>query len=575
MIVGIDLGTTNSLVATWRNGLPELLPNALSQVLTPSCVSVDEDGSILVGRAARERAQTHPELTVRAFKRYMGTNKTLTLGKQHFRPEELSSFVLRSLRADAEAALGHAVTEAIITVPAYFSDAQRKATRVAGQLAGLTVDRLLNEPTAAAMAYGIHQKDSETRFLVFDLGGGTFDVSILEMFEGVMEVRASAGDNFLGGEDFVESLTTLFFEHHSLSANLKRNVGFMQRLALQAEAAKCELSFKPSSTITAYDGDRKYTLEITESMLADACAPLLRRLRMPIERALRDANLRGSDLDNIVLAGGASRMPLVRRLVTSVFGRFPYIEMNPDQVVALGAAVQVGLKLRDAALADVVMTDVSPYSLGVEVSKRISASVSTSGHFDPIIERNSTVPISRVKTYFPVSGGQQKVDLRIFQGEARMTVDNIHLGDLSIDLPPLPVDECALDVRFTYDINGLLQVEAVVQKTGDKFAVVIEGNPGVMSEQEIAKRFRDLADLKIHPRDRMENRTLIARADHLYQQLRGDVREWLAQQTMEFEGALATQDKRAIALAKKRFEQQLESIERDSRLLSDPSYQEP
>ena len=216
MIVGIDLGTTNSLVAVWREGKAELLSNALGEVLTPSCVSVDEDGSILVGRAARERAQTHPDRTARAFKRFMGSNKVLRLGQQDFRPEELSALVLKSLKADAEAALGEPVTEAIITVPAYFSDAQRKATRAAGELAGLRVERLVNEPTAAALAYGIHQRGAETKFLVFDLGGGTFDVSILEMFEGVMEVRASAGDNFLGGEDFVDCLVDRFFLERAL-----------------------------------------------------------------------------------------------------------------------------------------------------------------------------------------------------------------------------------------------------------------------------------------------------------------------------------------------------------------------
>ena len=570
MIVGIDLGTTNSLVSIWRGGRAELLPNSLGEVLTPSCVSVDEDGSMLVGRAARERAQSHPDRTARAFKRYMGSNKSVQLGKQIFRPEELSALVLRSLKADAEAALGETVTEAIITVPAYFSDAQRKATRAAGQLAGLKVDRLLNEPTAASLAYGIHQLGAETRFLVFDLGGGTFDVSILEMFEGVMEVRASAGDNFLGGEDFVDALVQRFFQHHSLSPNLKRDTSFMQRLAAQAESAKCQLSVKPSATMAIHQGNERYQLEVTEAMLAEAGAPLLKRLRAPVERALRDANLRSTQLDNIVLAGGATRMPLVRRLVTSMFGRFPAIEFNPDEVVALGAAVQAGLKAKDAALEEVVMTDVAPYSLGVQISKRISATASTHGHFDPIIERNSPVPISRVKSYVPAAAGQSRIDLSIFQGESRMVADNIHLGNLGIALPPLPPDDCSVDVRFTYDVNGLLQVEAVVVKTGDKFAVVIEGNPGLMSEREIAQRLRDLAELKVHPRDQMENRTLMARAERIYQQLRGEVRDWIAQQILAFEAAMATQDRRTVAAAFKVLEQQLNEIERDVYLYSDP-----
>jgi len=569
MIVGIDLGTTNSLIAAWRDGQSVLIPNGLGDTLTPSCVSLDEDGTVLVGRAARDRLQTHPDRTAAVFKRYMGSDKTLRLGKREFRPEELSALVLKALKADAEAALGEPVTEAVITVPAYFSDAQRKATRTAGQMAGLRVDRLLNEPTAAALAYGMHNMGAETRFLVFDLGGGTFDVSILEMFEGVMEVRASAGDNFLGGEDFVGVLIDLFFERRGLKASLRKDAHFMQQLNGAAEAAKRALSAQPKTTLSAWHEGTQHTLELDESTLEQACATLLKRLRTPVERALRDANLRSGQLDNIVLAGGATRMPIVRRLVTTMFGRFPSIDFNPDEVVALGAAVQAGLKAKDAALKEVVMTDVSPYSLGVEVSMRISETASSPGHFDPIIERNSPVPISRVKTYFPTSKNQFLVDLNIFQGEARMVRDNIHLGKLRVELPGIAAEESGVDVRFTYDVNGLLQVEATVQKTQQKSSVLIEGNPGLLSESEIAERLKELDELKIHPRDTLENRTLLARAERLYQQLRGDVRAWLGAQIREFEHVLATQDKRTIAPAQRRLEEQLNHIEREGFILGE------
>lgn len=569
MIVGIDLGTTNSLVAAWRDGQSVLIPNGLGDTLTPSCVSLDEDGTVLVGRAARDRLQTHPDRTAAVFKRYMGSDKTLRLGNRDFRPEELSALVLKALKADAEAALGETVTEAVITVPAYFSDAQRKATRTAGQMAGLRVDRLLNEPTAAALAYGMHHMGAETRFLVFDLGGGTFDVSILEMFEGVMEVRASAGDNFLGGEDFVLVLIDLFFERRKLSPSLRKDAHFMQQLTGAAEAAKRALSTQPKATLSVWQGGTQHTLELDESTLEQACATLLKRLRTPVERALRDANLRSGQLDNIVLAGGATRMPIVRRLVTTMFGRFPSIDFNPDEVVALGAAVQAGLKAKDAALKEVVMTDVSPYSLGVEVSMRISETTSSPGHFDPIIERNSPVPISRVKTYFPTSKGQMLVDLNIFQGEARMVRDNIHLGQLRVELPGIAAEESGVDVRFTYDVNGLLQVEATVQKTQHKSSVLIEGNPGLLSESEIAERLKALDELKIHPRDTLENRTLLARAERLYQQLRGDVRAWLGAQIREFERVLASQDKRVIAPAQRQLETQLNHIEREGFILGD------
>jgi len=570
MIVGIDLGTTNSLVSVWKDGRAQLIPNGLGEFLTPSCVSLDGDGSVLVGVAARERLQTHPDRSAALFKRYMGSNKTLRLGKRDFRPEELSSFILKSLKADAEAALGEPVTEAIITVPAYFSDAQRKATRAAGQLAGLKVDRLLNEPTAAALAYGIHQRDAESRFLVFDLGGGTFDVSILQMYDGVMEVRASAGDNFLGGEDFVHALVELFFRRLALPEALRQDSGFMQRLSAQAEFAKRALSTQASARMRVRDRDTEHVLEIDEPTLEEAGRPLFARLRAPVERALRDANLRSSELDNVVLAGGATRMPLVRKLATTMFGRFPSIDINPDEVVALGVAVQAGLKARDAALSEIVMTDVAPYSLGVAIAVRLDERESSSGHFDPIIERNSAVPISRVKQYYPMNSESRSADLQIYQGEARLVRDNIHLGNLQVPLPAGREQDRAVDVRFTYDVNGLLQVEATVGKTGQTYAIVIEGNPGVLTEQEIEMRLRELAQIKVHPRDQTENRALLARAERLFEQSRADERAWLGQQIMQFERLLATQDARRIGPAQREFRAMLDHLERDSFLDGGP-----
>ena len=527
MIVGIDLGTTNSLISVWDAQGPRLIPNTLGEVLTPSCVSVDEDGTILVGRAARERLQTHPDRTAAVFKRYMGSVKLIRVGQRDFRPEELSALVLRSLKEDAEIALGVPVTEAIITVPAYFSDAQRKATRAAGQLAGLHVERLLNEPTAAALAHGIHLRGAESRFLVFDLGGGTFDVSVLDLFENVMEVRASAGDNMLGGEDFVLRLVDHFFEHNAIPRGLRSDALFMQRLIAKAETAKRALSDTPGATIRLVHNACEYALDVSELMFEEICKSLLARLRNPVERALRDSNLRIADLDNIVLAGGATRMPMVRRLVARMFGRFPSCDINPDEVVALGAAVQAGLKMRDAALDEVVMTDVSPYSLGIEVAMQLGDGSMSSGHFDAIIERNTLVPVSRVKRYYPVTDFQNELVMNVFQGEARLAKDNIRLGCLKIALPNALRDECGSDVRFTYDVNGLLQVEATLEKTQETHALVIEGNPGLLSEEEVAARFISLSELKIHPRAQLEHRTLLARAERLYQQLRGSEREWL------------------------------------------------
>jgi len=570
MIIGIDLGTTNSLAAVWRDGRAQLIPNSLGEVLTPSCVSLDADGSVLVGRAARERLQTHPERTAAVFKRYMGSDKTIRLGARDFRPEELSALILKALKADAEALLGEPVDEAIITVPAYFSDGQRKATRAAGQMAGLRVERLLNEPTAAALAYGIHQRDEESKFLVFDLGGGTFDVSILQMYDGVMEVRSSAGDNFLGGEDVVEALVELFFRRVGLSDSLRRDLGFMRRLAAQAEAAKRTLGTQPRATMRISDGTTEHRLELDESALETACKPLLQRLRAPVERALRDANLRSSELDTVVLAGGATRMPIVRRLATTMFGRFPAVDLNPDEVVALGVAVQCGLKARDAALAEVVMTDVAPYSLGIAMSMRLDDDTWSHGHFDPIIERNTVVPVSRVKTYAPTGQRSDHVALQVYQGEARMARDNIALGSLKVPLPPGSEQDRSVDVRFTYDVNGLLQVEARVAKTGLSYGIVIEGNPGVLTDEEIQQHLKSLAELKIHPREQLENRTLLARAERLYEQSRGDEREWIGRHILRFEQLLATQDTRRIAPGYKALAEVLDQHDRNSFIDSGP-----
>ncbi|WP_256081530.1 molecular chaperone HscC [Massilia sp. YIM B04103] len=564
MIVGIDLGTTNSLIAIWHNGEPKLIPNSLGEFLTPSCVSVDDDGTILIGKAARERLQTHPTHSAAVFKRHLGSNKQFTLAGRHFRAEELSALILRALKEDAEAAMGQPVTEAIITVPAYFSDAQRKATRAAGQLAGLKVERLLNEPTAAALAYGIHQRDKETQFLVFDLGGGTFDVSVLDLFEGVMEVRASAGDNFLGGEDFVNLLIDEFFKQASIPAALKQDGRFMQSLVAQTEQAKRKLSETPEVLLQIQHADTTYSMPLNEATLERISTPLLARLRSPVERALRDANLQTGSLDSIVLAGGATRMPVVRRMVARMFGRFPSCDINPDEVVALGAAVQAGLKMNDAALDEIVMTDVAPYSLGVAVSVNLGGDQHSHGHFDPVIERNTVVPVSRVKNYVPSSDKQTAIRIDIYQGEARMVRDNVGLGTIDVPISQAPGQFNGVDVRFTYDANGLLQVEATVLATQKTHTLVIEGNPGLLTQEEIQERFAALSELKIHPRDRIEFRTMLARGERLYQQLRGDAREEMGRRIRQFEQTLEKQDTKMLREAARMFSEVLEYFEQQS-----------
>ncbi|MFB9128120.1 molecular chaperone HscC [Paraburkholderia dipogonis] len=550
-IIGIDLGTTHSLAAIWRNDRAVLIPNALGETLTPSCVSIDGDGSILVGRPAHDRLHTHPERTAANFKRYMGTSRAVSLGTQTLRPEELSSLVLKSLKADAEAFLGATVSDAVIAVPAYFSDAQRKATRIAGELAGLNVLRLVNEPTAASLAYGVHQRDSERKFLIFDLGGGTFDVSVLDFFEGVMEVRASTGDNFLGGEDFTDALVELFCQRNGLKLQSLTPVA-AQRLHQQAERAKRQLTQNgvDSVTLELTIDDNQHVLELDAAAAERTCEHLLQRLRKPVERALRDSKIAVAALDEIILVGGASRMPMVRKLVSKMFGRLPAGHLNPDEVVALGAAVQAGLVGRDAGLDEIVLTDVAPYSLGIDTAMQVGPAQFVPGHFLPIIERNTIVPVSRMQRIFTVRDRQQMLSIKVFQGEARLTTDNVALGEFTLEVPLKAAGEAGADVRFTYDINGVLEVEATAFPGGIKRAMVIEENPGVMTPEEIRERLAALSALKIHPRDQLENRTLLTRADRVYEETLGDHRQYLAAHIARFQTLIERQDADEIAQAR-------------------------
>lgn len=561
MILGIDLGTTNSLASLWKDGKVTLVPNALGEYLTPSCVGFDEDGSIVVGRAARERLQTHPDKTASLFKRYMGSARTIRLAGKEYRPEELSSLVLRSLKQDAEALLGRSIDEAVITVPAYFSDSQRKATRDAGRLAGLKVDRLLSEPTAAALAYGLHEAGDESKFLIFDLGGGTFDVSIIEKFEGVMEVRASAGDNFLGGEDFTQAIVEHFLATSGIASDAGKSAAFRQQLVARAERVKQSIGSLNASVLSAIWEDREYSISLTEGQFAELSQKIMERLRAPVERALRDARLRAGDIDHVVLAGGATRMPLVRQLATRMFGRFPCTEISPDEVVVAGAAIMAGLKMKDVALSEITMTDVCPYTLGIEITQDLPDGTEIHGLSSSIIERNTIIPVSRMETYWPSRDYQKQVLIRVYQGEARYVKDNIKLGELQMDLPQLPISEAAFDVRFTYDVNGLLEVDARLQKTGESKRLVIQNTGETLSQSEVEQRLAALAELKIHPRDKQEDRALLAWSERMFEQLLGKQREQLGVEIMHFESVLKSQDEQACKKARTRLQRALEAFE--------------
>ena len=567
MIVGIDLGTTNSAIAVWRAGAAELIPNSLSHHLTPSAVSLDEAGEVIVGLAARERQVSHPELTATAFKRFMGSRRRISLGNKDFYAEELSALVLRSLKADAEAALGEPITDAVITVPAYFNDKQRKATRRAGELAGLHVERLINEPTAAALAYGIHRLDKASKFLVFDLGGGTFDVSILEIFEGIVEVRASTGDNFLGGEDFNELLVDRMLKTFGREWQVSRKEdqpALYQRLRACAERARRDLSTQDSATMKVVWGEQEFEHSIHADELERLAEPLIRKLRDPVLRALGDSGARADELTEIVLVGGATRMPLVRRAVTRMFGRFPAVALNPDEAVALGAAVQAGLKARDVALKEVVLTDVCPYSLGVETGSVLPDGSLRPGLFAPVIERNTVVPASRVRAFSTVYDGQRQVEIKIYQGESRLVSDNVQLGKLEVPVPARPSGEITVECRFTYDVDGLLEVDVRIPQTGEQHQLLIVDGESTPDHEDLDRRRRELSALKVHPRELAENRAALARAERCYQQFLGDKREYVSRLITAFESSLERQEPRAIETARRAMSALLDRLEGES-----------
>jgi molecular chaperone HscC len=550
--VGIDLGTTYSLVAIVVDGTPRVLPNAIGEMLTPSAVHLDQDGSVLVGGAARARAATHPERTALAFKRDMGTSQKVELGGRTFSPEELSALVLGELKRDAEAALGEPVGEAVVTVPAYFGELQRRATRDACELAGLHVERIINEPTAAALAYGLHHRDRELRALVLDLGGGTFDVTVLEIMEGVIEIQASSGDTRLGGEDFVDVLV----EH--CAARLADSQGITvetpvarARLREACELAKRRLSRDERTKLALADlptskGSTNVELELVRDEIEPLFARLLERMTAPIDRALRDAGRRPEQIDEVLLVGGATRMPCVGRLAAKIFGRLPQRNLPPDEAVALGAAIQAALKAGDAAVADVVATDVAPFSLGIASGQELGDAVVTD-IFSPIIERGTVLPASRVERFITMADGQTQIKVEVFQGEHSHCKQNQKIGEYVVkNIPAQPAGEESIDVRFSYDMNGVLDVDATVVSTGKSATFTIERAPGRLSKAELAAARKRLAHLKFHPREALPNVTALSRADALYADLVGDERARLGRSLGAFRAALESQDPERI-----------------------------
>ncbi|ASJ71343.1 molecular chaperone HscC [Granulosicoccus antarcticus] len=559
-IVGMDLGTTNSACAVWKDGKVQMIPNRLGEMLTPSVVHIDNTDTASIGKTAREKLILQPDATTALFKRYMGTDRVIKLNRKKFTAPELSAFVLRSLKEDAENFLGESVEEAVVSVPAYFSDAQRKATVQAAGMVGLKVERLINEPTAAAMAYGLHNKPEHTQFMVIDLGGGTFDISIMEYFDGVLEVHASAGDNFLGGEDFLDILVQEYLARLNISKS-SLNKSDLNKVYQQLELAKRRFNSADQVIVEPFLSDQHAPVSLSSEEFERLVQPLMQRIKRPIETALRDADLMPTDLDDVLLVGGATRMKVLRTTVARMFRRMPSANLDPDLVIVMGAAIQGGLKARDAALDDVVLTDVCPYSLGTGVQNPEDTKGKQGLLFDPIIERNSVIPISREKRYVSARDNQRSINIDVYQGESRLVQNNIKLGELKVNIPRDKAGNQAVDVRFSYDINGLLEVDIVVESTGSRMNSVIENAPGTLSAEELDSSLKKLATMKFHPRDQEENRALIARAERLYEGRLGDDRRDVITFLSQFESAIETQDEKIIEIVRSRFVLQIEEYE--------------
>ncbi|WP_421234873.1 Hsp70 family protein [Aeromonas enteropelogenes] len=534
--IGIDLGTTNSAIAVWREGKAHLIPNAHGEELTPSIVCIGEDDTLLVGQAAATRLLTHPSNTASHFKRFLGSERRYRLGKEQYNPTELCALILGSLKADAEAWLGHGVREVVISVPAYFGDQQRKQVRLAAELAGLDAVRLINEPTAAAMAYSLHEQHSR-RFLVFDLGGGTFDVTVVEYQDGIMEVRASAGDNRLGGEDFTQDLVDAVLGRLDTDRG-ELTLSQLGQVYLACERAKRHRSGSGLEVELGAEWNR--TLGFSESELADIWRETLNRLRKPLSQALADARLRPDEVDELIFVGGASRQSEVQQTAVRLLGRFGRHELDPDRVVAMGAAIQAACRLRDSAVEELIMTDVCPFTLGIAVSQG-----DQHGIFSPILERNIVVPASRVERYRSGHEQQSSVCISIYQGERFWVRDNLHVDDLEIPLPTgKGIQE--VDVRFSYDINGMLEVDVTLVSSGEQFQKVIDRSPAGVTEEGKRESRERLARLKQHPRDALPNLTLSERLQQLYEESIGDERRQVEQWLLQFERVLASQDPQVI-----------------------------
>ena len=488
-VIGIDLGTTNSCVAVMEGGEAVVIANSEGARTTPSVVGLNNAGERLVGQVAKRQAVTNPTNTVSSIKRHMGTDHKVTMGDSSYTPQEISAMVLQKLKADAEAYLGETVSQAVITVPAYFSDSQRQATKDAGKIAGLEVLRIINEPTAAALAYGIDKDSQDQKVLVFDLGGGTFDVSLMEIGDGIFEVLATSGNNRLGGDDFDQKIIDWLVKEFKAQSgiDLSQDKTAMQRLKEAAEKAKIELSGVMTSninlpfiTMDSNGQPQHLDLNLSRAKFDELTSDLVEKTMEPSRQALQDAGISASEIDKVILVGGSTRIPAVQEAVKKLTGKEPFKGINPDECVAIGAAIQGGVLVGEVK--DIVLLDVTPLSLGIET---------LGGIMTKIVERNTTIPVSRSQVFSTAMDNQTSTDINVLQGEREMAKDNKALGRFTLmDIPPAPRGVPQIEVTFDIDANGIVNVSAKDKGTGKSNRITIQSNSG-LSDEEIERMVKD------------------------------------------------------------------------------------
>ncbi len=520
-IIGIDLGTTFSAVSVMEGGKPVIIANSEGKRTTPSVVALKKDGERIVGDAAKNQAILHPEQTIRSIKRHMGEDHKVRIHDKEYTPQEISAIILGKLKKDAEDYLGGPVQKAVITVPAYFNDSQRQATKDAGKIAGLEVERIINEPTAAALAYGL-DKQQEHTILVFDFGGGTFDVSILELGEGIFEVKATSGDNNLGGDDIDQLLIDYFADEFKKenSIDLRKDSQALQRLKEAAEKAKIELSTKQSTSINlpfisaGQDGPKHFTMELSRSKFEQLIDNILERLKKPTKQAIEDAKLSANDIDKIIFVGGSTRIPAVQKLVKDITGKEGDKSVNPDEAVSLGAAIQAGILGGDVK--DVLLLDVTPLSLGIET---------LGGVFTKLIDKNTTIPTKESKVFSTATDSQSAVSIHVLQGERPMATDNQTLGRFDLmGIPPAPRGVPQIEVTFDIDANGIVNVSAKDLGTGKEQSIKITSSTN-LSKEEVEKMRAEAEKYADEDKQRLEKIEVINEADSLVYQTEKTVKD--------------------------------------------------